>query len=119
MESKSKEEMTFSFDALVLTVNTIHTHYKIIKAEAHVTPGVLKIYNQHLQMSCKFPFITYPQHGQLLLWTNQGIQYSYLCLTENQEKKVQQKVVKTLQVLHGVGFVHRDFRNTNILIDLE
>jgi len=57
MESKSRAEMASSFDALVLTVNDIHAHYKKINAEAHATPAP-KPYNQHLQKSRKFPFVT-------------------------------------------------------------
>jgi serine/threonine protein kinase len=64
MESKSREEMASSFDALVLAVNTIRTHYKKIKVEAHATPAP-KLYNQRLQKSRKFPFMTlYIDGGQ-------------------------------------------------------
>jgi serine/threonine protein kinase len=64
MESKSRAEMASSFDALVLSVNNIQVHYKKIKAEAHATPAP-KPYNQHLQKSRKFPFVTsYIDGGQ-------------------------------------------------------
>jgi hypothetical protein len=69
MESESRSEMASSFDALMLAVNNIQAHYEKIKAEAHATPAP-KPYNQRLQKSRKFPFVTsYIDGGQETTFT--------------------------------------------------
>jgi hypothetical protein len=186
-ESKTRDTMASSFDALVLAVENIQAHYDKIEAEAHVNPAP-KPYNRQLQRALNFPFLTsyvdsnsgqktsftyverldegklvfsafvndnqqancivkftqqYLEAAHLFLqsynsaptlqhcirisaeWTAVVMDMSRykmlygLSLTKDQQEKIQQKVEKTIQVLHDAGFVHGDVRSTNILIDLE
>ena len=63
-ESKTREAIASSLDALMLAVENIQAHYNEIEAEAHVNPAP-KPYNRHLQKARRFPFVTsYNNNGQ-------------------------------------------------------
>jgi hypothetical protein len=55
METKTRDTIASSFDALVLAVENIQAHYDKIEAEAHVNPAP-KPYNPQLQRALTFPF---------------------------------------------------------------
>ena len=63
-ESKTRNAIASSFDALQLAVENIRAHYSKIEAEARVNPAP-KPYNRRLQKARNFPFVTsYVDDGQ-------------------------------------------------------